>query len=132
MRVDAHTQMTPYSHDRTSTRQDHRPPTAGADTTLGERLSQLDDRLSDLQRDRDRRNADDEEATRSSARASGLAYGFRISSEFIGSIIVGSALGWCIDHVLPTSPWGMIISILVGFIVGLLNLIRATRGKDRE
>jgi len=56
-----------------------------------------------------------------------MAYGFRLSSEFAGSVLGGSALGWCLDRVLPTSPWGIILFTLIGFIVRLLSLIKATK-----
>ena len=58
---------------------------------------------------------------------SGLSRGFRLASEFAAAIIVGAGLGYLIDMVLPTRPWGMIVLLLLGFAAGVLNVVRATR-----
>lgn len=33
-------------------------------------------------------------------------------------------LGWGFDKLLSTSPWGLIVFLLVGFAAGVLNLMR--------
>ena len=58
---------------------------------------------------------------------SGLSRGFRLASEFAAAIIVGAGLGYLIDMVLPTRPWGMVALLLLGFAAGVLNVVRATR-----
>ena len=57
---------------------------------------------------------------------SGLSRGFRLASEFAAAIIVGAGLGYLIDMVLPTRPWGMVVLLLLGFAAGVLNVVRAT------
>lgn len=62
----------------------------------------------------------------------GFAVGMKLSSEFISAIIVGAGLGWFFDWYLGTSPWGMIVFLLLGFCAGVLNVLRATGAvKDR-
>ena len=51
---------------------------------------------------------------------------FRLASEFVASIIVGALLGYGADRLFGTAPWGMIILLLLGFMAGVLNVIRAT------
>ena len=58
---------------------------------------------------------------------SGLSRGFRLASEFAAAIIVGAGLGYLIDMVLPTRPWGMVALLLLGFAAGVLNVVRATK-----
>ena len=58
---------------------------------------------------------------------SGLSRGFRLASEFAAAIIVGAGLGYLIDMVLPTRPWGMVVLLLLGFAAGVLNVVRATK-----
>lgn len=62
------------------------------------------------------------------ARTSGLE-GFgramRLSSEFIGGVAVGAAIGWFIDRLAGTSPWGLIVFLLLGFGAGILNVLRS-------
>lgn len=55
----------------------------------------------------------------------GMALGLKISSEFIAAIAVGTMLGYLIDRFAGTTPWGMIIFLLLGFCAGVLNVLRA-------
>lgn len=57
---------------------------------------------------------------------SGYGQAMRLSSEFIGGIAVGAGLGWVIDRWAGTSPWGLIVFLLLGFGAGILNVLRAT------
>jgi ATP synthase protein I len=54
-----------------------------------------------------------------------MALGFRLSSELIAGVIVGALIGWGIDHLLSTSPWGLIVFVLLGFTAGVVNVIRS-------
>lgn len=65
---------------------------------------------------------------KSGARSSGTAgYGqaMKLSSEFIAGIGAGAGLGWLIDRMAGTSPWGLIIFLLLGFGAGVLNVLRS-------
>jgi ATP synthase protein I len=64
-------------------------------------------------------------AENQAATASGYARGFRLSSELVAGVIVGAGLGWFIDHWLGTSPWGLIVFLLLGFAAGVLNVMRS-------
>ena len=54
-----------------------------------------------------------------------MARGFRLSSELIAGVVVGAGIGWGIDKLLSTSPWGLIVFVLLGFIAGVINVIRS-------
>lgn len=62
----------------------------------------------------------------------GLGRAFRLGSEFVAAIIVGAGLGWGVDQLIGTTPWGMIILLLLGFAAGVLNVIRATAEMNAE
>jgi ATP synthase protein I len=59
------------------------------------------------------------------ARASAMARGFRLSSELIAGVVVGALMGWGFDRLLSTSPWGLIVFVLIGFTAGVMNVIRS-------
>ena len=59
------------------------------------------------------------------ARASAFARGFRLSSELIAGVVVGAGIGWGLDRLLSTSPWGLIVFFLLGFIAGVVNVVRS-------
>jgi ATP synthase protein I len=61
----------------------------------------------------------------------GYGQAMKISSEFIAGIAVGAGLGWGIDRLAGTSPWGLIIFLLLGFGAGVLNVLRSA-GKVAE
>ncbi|TIL96162.1 MAG: ATP F0F1 synthase subunit I [Mesorhizobium sp.] len=57
--------------------------------------------------------------------AAGYGQALKLSSEFIAGIVVGAGLGWIIDRVAGTSPWGLIVFLLLGFGAGVLNVLRS-------
>jgi len=61
------------------------------------------------------------------AKASAAGYGqaLKLSSEFIAGVAVGAGLGWVIDRWAGTSPWGLIVFLLLGFAAGVLNVMRS-------
>lgn len=64
------------------------------------------------------------EASRSGG-MTGFGNALRLSSEFIAGIAVGAALGWFVDRFAGTSPWGLIVFLLLGFAAGVLNVLRS-------
>lgn len=96
------------------------------DAALSARLGRLDRRLSEL-KDSRKAQTDHEERQNdtAAARASALARGFRLSSELVAGVVVGAAIGWGFDYLLSTSPWGLIVFFLLGFVAGVMNLMRA-------
>ena len=82
----------------------------------------LASRIASAKRDRD---IEDNRASRqASPEMSGMARGMRIGTEFIAAILVGAIFGYLIDLGLGTSPWGLLIMLLVGFAAGILNVTR--------
>ncbi|MEN5297170.1 AtpZ/AtpI family protein [Brucella sp. TWI559] len=57
--------------------------------------------------------------------SSSVAQAMKLSSEFIAGIIVGALIGWFVDRYAGTSPWGLIIFLLLGFGAGTLNVLRS-------
>ena len=89
---------------------------------LSERLRQLGERLGSA------RAEEATEAAKVAARgadSSGLGSAMRLSSEFIAGVIAGAGLGWIVDRLLGTSPWGFIILLLLGFVTGIMNVMRS-------
>jgi len=104
------------------TREDDRRVKAQTDeAALSARLQRLGEGLA---REGAKTPADDAGADRA-ATASGYARGFRLSSELVGGVLVGAGLGWLIDRLLGISPWGFIVFLLLGFIAGVLNVMRS-------
>lgn len=57
-----------------------------------------------------------------------MGLGLRMATELAAALIVGLALGWVIDRVFGTRPWGLIIFFFLGVAAGMVNVFRAARG----
>jgi ATP synthase protein I len=96
------------------------------ETALSARLDRLEDQLSESRKGRHIRADQSESAgNNASAKASAMARGFRLSSELVAGVLVGAVIGWGIDQLLSTSPWGLIVFFLLGFVAGVINVMRA-------
>jgi ATP synthase protein I len=96
------------------------------EAALSARLGSLNRRLSEF---RDGRKIETDqlggESGDEAARASAMARGFRLSSELIAGVVVGAAIGWGFDRLLSTSPFGFIVFFLLGFVAGVVNVVRS-------
>jgi ATP synthase protein I len=55
----------------------------------------------------------------------GLGQAVRIGTELLAALIVGGGLGWAIDtYLLGTTPWGLVIGLIVGAAAGVRNAYR--------
>lgn len=100
----------------------------------------LPERMEQLSRSLDAKRRSEEQVSSSGRRresdAKGFALAMRLSTEFVAGVLVGGGIGWLLDSWLGTSPWGLIVFLLLGFVAGVLNVLRAA-GKvadpmDRE
>jgi ATP synthase protein I len=96
------------------------------EAALSARLGSLDDRLSEIRDSRKIRTGQSgSEQDAAQAKASAMAVGLRLSSELVAGVVVGAALGWGFDRLLSTSPWGLIVFLLLGFTAGVINVMRS-------
>lgn len=61
-------------------------------------------------------------------RKSGLAYG--AVTTLIGAILLFLAIGWGVDNYFQTAPWGIVIGIILGSVLGFYQFIRVTSQID--
>jgi ATP synthase protein I len=99
------------------------------EAALSARLGSLEHRLSEIRGSRKTGTDQSQDGSGDgAARASAMAIGFRLSSELIAGVVVGALLGWGFDRLLSTSPFGLIVFVLLGFIAGVVNVIRSSAG----
>src|SRR5579871_4848612 len=103
------------------------------EAALSARLASLDRRLSEIRDSRkigtDQPGSEDGDDF---ARASAMARGFRLASELIAGVVAGALIGWGIDWLLSTSPLFLIVFFLLGFVAGVVNLVRSAGGAPRN
>jgi ATP synthase protein I len=73
-----------------------------------------------------RRPAENKDGAERNGTLTGVGNALKLSSEFIAAVIVGVGLGWFIDRLAGTSPFGLIVFLLLGFAAGVVNVLRAS------
>lgn len=93
-----------------------------SEADLSDRLRRLDERLGSVKTEAEAREA---RRQKQEGDPSALGKALRLSSEFVAGILAGAALGWVVDRFAGTSPWGLFIFLMLGFVAGVRNLMRA-------
>jgi len=72
-----------------------------------------------------------DDAADASGKSAGAAWsmGAKAGTEFVGSVVVGGAIGYGLDYVLHTRPAFTIVFFLFGVAAGVWGVIRATSPK---
>ncbi|GAA0276955.1 hypothetical protein GCM10009127_17140 [Alteraurantiacibacter aestuarii] len=50
--------------------------------------------------------------------------GNQVLAQLIGGPLGGAVIGWAIDRLAGTSPWGLLVMLFFGIIVAFRNIIR--------
>ena len=88
-----------------------------------------EDALRDLQRRVDAARGPGGSNSQPAPSAASLS--LRIGGEFGAAIIVGALLGFGADYFLPTDPWGLVIGLVLGFVAGIVNVVRTASAYNR-
>src|SRR5262249_58753662 len=86
------------------------------------RISDLGDRLDKMKA---QRHADAEADLDAEMRGQGMAYGMRMAAELVAAVLVGGAIGYGLDRWLGSTPWLFLLFFVLGFMPGVINLVRA-------
>ena len=57
---------------------------------------------------------------------------FKLGTELVAAVAVGTIIGFILDSWFDTKPWLIIIFFFLGAVAGLLNVIRAANRMQRE
>ena len=61
-----------------------------------------------------------------------LGNAFRLGTELVSAVVVGTIIGFILDSWFDTKPWLIIIFFFMGSIAGVLNVIRAAKKMQQE
>jgi ATP synthase protein I len=59
-----------------------------------------------------------------------MGLGFRIATELVAGVAVGTLIGYALDGWLGTKPWLMVVFLFLGAAAGTMNVYRAAKGLD--
>ena len=58
---------------------------------------------------------------------SNIGQAFKLSTELVVAVFVGTIIGFILDNWFDTKPWLIIIFFFVGVVAGILNVIRSAK-----
>ncbi len=56
---------------------------------------------------------------------------FKLSTELISAVAVGTIIGFILDNTFGTNPWLIIIFFFVGVIAGIINVIKSAKNMQK-
>ena len=57
---------------------------------------------------------------------------FRLGTELVAAVVVGTIIGFILDNWFGTKPWFIITFFFIGVIAGILNVIRVANNMQKE
>lgn len=93
------------------------------------RIDALEERLKAAREREEQRNRSKVSGTDANYRS-----GNRVLADLIGGILGGSVIGWAIDALFGTLPWGLLVGLFLGIVVAFRNIIVSanTRPTDAD
>ncbi len=59
-----------------------------------------------------------------------LGMAWRLSTELVVAVLVGTGLGHLLDRVFGTAPWILLVGLGFGFAAGIMNTLRVAEKMD--
>ena len=59
--------------------------------------------------------------------SSNIGHAFKISTELLAAVIVGTIIGFILDNWFDTKPWFIITFFFLGVIAGIYNVIKVAK-----
>jgi|TARA_B100001540_G_scaffold314772_1_gene340442 ATP synthase protein I len=58
---------------------------------------------------------------------SSIGVAFKLSTELVSAVAVGTIIGFILDNWFGTKPWLILIFFLVGIVAGISNVIKSAK-----
>ena len=56
---------------------------------------------------------------------------FKLSTELVSAVAVGTIIGFILDKTFGTKPWLIIIFFFIGVIAGIINVIKSAKNMQK-
>ncbi len=60
-------------------------------------------------------------------KSSSIGAAFKLSTELVAAVAVGTIIGFILDNTFGTKPWLIIIFFFIGVIAGIINVIKSAK-----
>ena len=64
--------------------------------------------------------------------SSNIGVAFKLSTEMVAAVVVGTIIGFILDNWFGTKPWLILIFFFVGVVAGILNVIRSANSMQSK
>ena len=61
-----------------------------------------------------------------------LGNAFRLGTELVSAVVVGTIIGFILDSWFDTKPWLIIVFFFLGAAAGMLNVIKTAKQMQKE
>ena len=59
--------------------------------------------------------------------SSNMGTAFKMSTELVSAVVVGTIIGFILDNWFGTKPWLILIFFFVGVIAGIMNVVKSAK-----
>ena len=56
---------------------------------------------------------------------------FKLSTELVSAVAVGTIIGFILDKTFGTKPWLILIFFFVGVVAGIINVVRSAKNMQK-
>jgi ATP synthase protein I len=63
--------------------------------------------------------------------SSSIGAAFKLSTELVAAVAVGTIIGFILDKTFGTKPWLIIIFFFIGVIAGIINVIKSAKNMQK-
>jgi len=63
--------------------------------------------------------------------SSSFGTAFKLSTELVSAVAVGTIIGFILDTTFDTKPWLILIFFFVGVVAGVMNVIRSAKNMQK-
>ena len=60
-----------------------------------------------------------------------LGVAFKMSTELVAAVVVGTIIGFILDTTFGTKPWLILIFFFIGVVAGILNVISSAKNMQK-
>ena len=62
---------------------------------------------------------------------SSIGTAFKLSTELVSAVVVGTIIGFILDKTFDTKPWLILIFFFVGVIAGIVNVFKSAKSMQK-
>ena len=63
--------------------------------------------------------------------SSSIGAAFKLSTELVAAVAVGTIIGFILDNTFGTKPWLIIIFFFVGVVAGIINVVKSAKNMQK-